>query len=306
MKSFIPLYTEINDLHVLTGSSLRTDNPFFHCFDMADANDLKIDGVGPHRASFYTLALNSGTEDLTYTLNKKVFSGPSNFLLCVAPGQIVKWEKKGRWLGYCTFFKSEFVTSLGGVNFLEHYPFFNLSETNLLTTRTDHSSPLAELFRHILEEQASDKNYCEEVIRSLFQAVLWRVRRIYEEVRQREGISDVHSVKAATFQFLVNEHFLSRVAVEDYADMLNVSPGHLAESVRKATGRSPKNFINQRRMEEAKYLLTYTSEDIAQIAFHLSFREPTHFNRFFKKESGVTPSFFRTSSRRTVSVADNG
>jgi hypothetical protein len=57
----IPLYKEINDLHKLTGSSLRSRIDSFHCFDMALANDIIVTELPPHRADFYTLALNFGT-----------------------------------------------------------------------------------------------------------------------------------------------------------------------------------------------------------------------------------------------------
>ncbi len=83
----IPLYKEINELHQLTGSSLRTKKPLFHCFDMAKTNDLKVNHIEPHSADFFTLALNLGTEDLSYSLNENTFENPKSFILCVAPGK---------------------------------------------------------------------------------------------------------------------------------------------------------------------------------------------------------------------------
>jgi AraC-like DNA-binding protein len=44
---------------------------------------------------------------------------------------------------------------------------------------------------------------------------------------------------------------------------------------------------------ESKNLLTYTSLTVSEIAFKLHFSEPTHFIRFFKKETGLTPADFR-------------
>src|SRR5262245_47542371 len=120
----IPFYKNINDLHCLTGAAVRTSNALFHCFDMADTNDLTTNALPPHRSDFYMLALNFGTTDLNYTLNETEFKPPSNFIICVAPGQIARWEKKGDWFGYCTFFKSEFLRYDSAINFLEQYPFF--------------------------------------------------------------------------------------------------------------------------------------------------------------------------------------
>ncbi|MEO0333030.1 MAG: hypothetical protein AAF223_15335, partial [Bacteroidota bacterium] len=148
----IPLYQEINDLHRLTGSHLRTRNPLFHCFDMADANELEQTTAPPHRASFYTLALNFGTKDLSYSLNETTFDQPDNFILCVAPGQVVRWEKQGDWFGFCTFFKSEFLDFSEQVNFLHQYPFFSINETNLIPIKSTDFEPLKLLFQLIIRE----------------------------------------------------------------------------------------------------------------------------------------------------------
>lgn len=128
----IPLHENINSLHEITGSHLRTDNPLFHCFNMEESNDLPNSHLGPHRANFYTLALSFGTKGLSYSLNEFELQDTTNFILCVAPGQIATWEKKGDWHGYCTFFKSEFLAVLDQVYFLSQYPFFNISETNVI------------------------------------------------------------------------------------------------------------------------------------------------------------------------------
>jgi len=292
----IPLYHEINDLHKLTGSSLRTKIDSFHCFDMSLTNDLKVTKLSPHRADFYTLALNFGTKKLNYTLNDKNFSNPSHFILCVAPGQVAKWEKNGDWFGYCTFFKSDFLNFNSTINFLQQYPFFNINETNLLPIDESSYQILAPYFHQIISEQSDLSKFSVEIIRSSFQAILWQVRRIYEETNVTNPTKKANAVITSQFQHLVNEHFLSKIAVDEYAHLLNVTSNHLSQTIKEATGSTAKHFITKRRMEEAKYLLLYTKENVAEISFHLKFSEPTHFVKFFKKVSGKTPLEFRELS----------
>jgi AraC family transcriptional regulator, transcriptional activator of pobA len=293
MLKGIPIYNEINDLHQLTGSTLRTGNPLFHCFDMAETNNLEVTALPPHRVSFYTLALNYGTKNLAYTLNDQSFKNPSHFVLCVAPGQVAKWEKKGDWFGYCTFFKSGFLQFNSQVNFLQQYPFFNINETNLLPVTDQQFQTLSVYFQQIISEQDSQSSFSEEVIRSAFQAILWQTRRIYEEAGQVSASQKAGAGIAAQFQYLVNEHFAEKIAVEEYARLLNITANHLSQTIKEATGKTAKSIITQRRLEEAKYLLLYTDNDIAEIAFHLNFAEPTHFTKFIKKETGSTPNQIR-------------
>lgn len=289
----IPLYNNINDLHQLTGSLLRTANPLFHCFDMALANNITQPEQPPHRAGFYTLALNFGTEKLDYVLNDQPFQHPRNFVLCVAPGQVATWTKRGNWFGFCTFFKSEFLLVNGAVNFLRQYPFFSSNETNLLPVGPDDFATLTTYFRQILVEQQADSPFGQEIIRSLFQAVLWQVRRLYEAEKANTPSVRASSMITAQFQYLVNEHFISKTSVGEYAQLLNITPNHLSQTIKATTGRTASSIIAQRRLEEARYLLAYTDNDVADIADHLRFFEPTHFTKFFRKATGLTPVAFR-------------
>lgn len=289
----IPLYHEINQLHELTGSPLRTHNPLFHCFDMSLTNSLPVSELPPHRVSFYTLALNFGTQQLSYTLNEKTFHNQSSFLLCVAPGQVAHWQKRGDWFGFCTFFKSEFLNFNSQVNFLQQYPFFNINETNLIAVNEQHFKTLSVYFQQIISEQHSQSAFSSEVIRSALQAVLWQTRRIYEEQKHLDSETKASAAIAAQFQHLVNEFFLEATSVEEYADRLNITANHLSQTIKDATGVTAKSIITKRRLEEAKYLLKYTDNDVAEIAYHLGFNEPTHFTKFFKKETDITPVQFR-------------
>lgn len=293
----IPLYSNINDLHQLTGSALQTHNPLFHCFDMEEANDLKVETLPPHRVDFYTLAINSGTQQLSYTLNQKDFKEPQRFMLCVAPGQVVSWRKKGQWQGYCTFFKAEFLQFNSSVNFLQQYPFFNLNESNLLNISLSEFDALQPYFTQIIQEQVRQDPFSREIIRASFQAILWMCRRIYEGDKPSPS-QKAGAIIAAQFQYLVNEHFLSKITVEQYAQMLNITANHLSQTIVDVCGKSAKSIISSRRVNEAKYLLVYTDNGISEIAFHLGFIEPTHFSKFFKKETTQTPQEYRQQNKR--------
>ena len=293
----IPLYAHINDLHCLTGSALRTDNPLFHCFDMAEANDLMVDELPPHRVDFYTLALNFGTQNLSYTLNEATFQNPQNFVLCAAPGHVATWKKQGSWFGYCTFFKSEFLQFRDRINFLQQYPFFSINETNLVPVDAKNYRAMRVIFEQILHEQAHINKFSAEIIQSHFQGILWQVRRLYEATTQKSPSQRAASIITARFQYLVNEHFREVTTVDAYAQRLSITANHLSQTIKQTTGRTAKQIIAQRRGEEARYLLAYTDSDIAEIAYHLSFSEPTHFTKFFKKESGQSPSDYRAARR---------
>lgn len=289
----IPVYKEINEVHEITGSPLRTNNELFHCFNMADANDLKVNSLPPYRTGFFSLSLSFGSEKFRMTVNDVVFNDLGRFIICIAPDQISDFQKDGDWFGFCTFFKSEFMHYKSEINFLEDFPFFNIDETNLFPVNEDQFASLSLNYQQILAEQKANSAYHNEIIRASFQAILWQIRRIYEDIKPKKKIETASVVIASKFQFLVNKNFIHNTSVEDYAEMLNVTPNHLSQTIKKARGRTAKSIITQRRFEESKFLLKHTNNQIAEICYHLNFLEPTHFNKFFKKESGYTPVEFR-------------
>ncbi|MDA2803834.1 AraC family transcriptional regulator [Nocardiopsis suaedae] len=85
--------------------------------------------------------------------------------------------------------------------------------------------------------------------------------------------------------------------VERIADTLGVTPGHLGEAVKRATGRTPGALLRQARLLEAKRLLACTRLTVAAVARASGFTDPAYFCRFFRRETGTTPGAFRTAAR---------
>ena len=85
--------------------------------------------------------------------------------------------------------------------------------------------------------------------------------------------------------------------MNEYASLLNVSAGHLSELVKEQSGRPAINHIHERLVLEARRLLFHTQHSLKEIAFDLGFTDASYFNRFFKRETNVTPAEYRLSTR---------
>ena len=90
-------------------------------------------------------------------------------------------------------------------------------------------------------------------------------------------------------------HLASKLNVADYADKQNITTRHLAATVKKVTGMAPLEIIHRLLLSKAKEALTTTDKSINEIALALGYPDPYTFSHFFKKQSGMNPSDFRTS-----------
>lgn len=109
-----------------------------------------------------------------------------------------------------------------------------------------------------------------------------RMSRIAEKLRhamQRERL------------FCENELSLNQLS-----SAINVSENHISETLSQHLGVNFFSFINQYRVEEAKKLLTNTSQSIIDISLESGFNSRSTFNSAFKKAEGVTPTAYRKQS----------
>ncbi len=91
---------------------------------------------------------------------------------------------------------------------------------------------------------------------------------------------------------------LEPVSVGVLAAETNVHPVYLASVFRKFFGESIGEFVQRQRIELSKRLIARGDLPLAGIAVDAGFSDQSHFNRIFKRYSGVTPGEFRRQIRR--------
>lgn len=92
---------------------------------------------------------------------------------------------------------------------------------------------------------------------------------------------------------LIAQHCKRHNDVQFYAKQMNVSPRYLAQITRRMAQVSPKYLIEQQLISRLKVAMESSDLTIQQVAYEYGFNTQSHFTRFFKKLTGVTPTEFR-------------
>ncbi|WP_244808212.1 helix-turn-helix domain-containing protein [Caballeronia zhejiangensis] len=104
------------------------------------------------------------------------------------------------------------------------------------------------------------------------------------------------------FRELVAAHFREHRPVEFYAQKLGMTVTQLGRICREEISSSPLAMINEHLVREAQRDLVYSSMSVKQIAHGLGFADIAYFSRYFRKQTGVTPTRFQAEAHKALAI----
>lgn len=247
----------------------------------------------PHRHSFYHLVLFTKGKG-SHSIDFEKFPVKPYQIYFMAPGQVHSWHFEGEIDGYIVHFNEVLFTSfLQNNHYLERFYFFRgNAEDGVCQIPASVQDTVIHFFEDMLKAIGDLTEQNLDFIRLKLLELFITVDRTCSS-KKGKNVPQQKLTVLRNFQQLIEKHFRSIRLPKEYADLLYITPNHLNALCQDLLGKTAGDLIRDRVLLEAKRLLTNADMTVAEIANDLNFQDNSYFNRFFKKNEGVTPDEFR-------------
>ncbi|WP_225029699.1 AraC family transcriptional regulator [Xinfangfangia pollutisoli] len=152
------------------------------------------------------------------------------------------------------------------------------------------------LLDSILREMTSDTPAHDRATRHYLGLMGVWIERQARKAEADQPRPDATRRLVARYTSLLERDFRSGHGVAEFAAALGVTPTHLTRCCKSACGRPASALLQDRRLFEARRLLSETKAPVRQIASDLGFTSAAYFTRAFQHLTGTSPTAFRRAS----------
>ncbi|MBU3856399.1 helix-turn-helix domain-containing protein [Bacteroides gallinaceum] len=237
--------------------------------------------------------------DIRY--GKQKYDYQDGTVVSFAPGQVAEVEMLDGMKPMATglLFHPDLIrgTSLG--ENIRQYSFFSYSSAEALHLSETEKEIFTDCLHKIkLELLRPIDKHSKRLISRNIELLLDYCMRFYERqfITRREANRDV----LTKFEALLDAYFMENMpernglpTVRYFADKVCLSPNYFGDLIKKETGKTAQEYIQNKIMDVAKQQIVGTDKTVSQIAYELGFQYSQHFNRIFKKNVGCTPNEYR-------------
>lgn len=179
--------------------------------------------------------------------------------------------------------------SLSAYMFITHNPIIPITDQDAAASILNYIGMVRGLVEH-------RHPYAEKIIRHLSVAFFYGFGYYYHNVGKLRCDSQDNGTRLLyEFLDLVGHHFRTERKVSYYAMAMGLTPEYLSLTVKSASGKTPKEWIESFVLSEAKVLLRNGAVSILQISEILNFPNQSFFGKFFKRLMGQSPKTYRES-----------
>ena len=289
----------LNELITMAGGEKRP-GIMGECIAANSASEMEIFRF-PSRLN--ALIIGVGTEgETSLTSNLQEFRLKKDSLFIFSPKHILQVQSNNRFKAHLIVIAPDFLKRIN-IDTKRMMPLFLQFGSLPCMELTHAESQSLRSFISMVEQElkGSETDFSSEIIGGLIAATIYKVGDILTHylTEHPEVDSPIHNRAEEYFrQFteLLGEHYKHERSVGFYARQLCITPKYLTTLIKRISGLSVSEWIDNYVIIEAKTLLKYSHMSIQEIAYYLNFPNQSFFGSYFKRNTGMSPSQYKAQN----------
>ncbi len=286
----------LNELITMAGGEKRP-GIMGECIAANSASEMEIFRF-PSRLN--ALIIGVGTEgETSLTSNLQEFRLKKDSLFIFSPKHILQVQSNNRFKAHLIVIAPDFLKRIN-IDPKRMMPLFLQFGSLPCMELTHAESQSLRSFISMVEQElkGSETDFSSEIIGGLIAATIYKVGDILTHylTEHPEVDSPIHNRAEEYFrQFteLLGEHYKHERSVGFYARQLCITPKYLTTLIKRISGKSVSEWIDNYVILEAKTLLKYSNMSVQEIAYYLNFPNQSFFGSYFKRNAGMSPSQYK-------------
>ena len=286
----------LNELITMAGGEKRP-GIMGECIAANSASEMEIFRF-PSRLN--ALIIGVGTEgETSLTSNLQEFRLKKDSLFIFSPNHILQVQSNNRFKAHLIVIAPDFLKRIN-IDTKRMMPLFLQFGSLPCMELTQAESQSLRSFISMVEQElkGSETDFSSEIIGGLIAATIYKVGDILTHylTEHPEVDSPIHNRAEEYFrQFteLLGEHYKHERSVGFYARQLCITPKYLTTLIKRISGKSVSEWIDNYVILEAKTLLKYSNMSVQEIAYYLNFPNQSFFGSYFKRNAGMSPSQYK-------------
>ena len=289
----------LSKLIAMSGGEKRP-GPLGECIATSSAAQMEVFRF-PGRLDAFVIGV--GTEgETTFTSNLKEYRLKKDSLFIVGPKHILQIQSNNSFKAHVLVISPDFLRRINIDIKLLSRLFLSVEKQPCLRLCEAEWAGITGSFAEIRSESLPRPGdvYSPEVLRSMIRTLAYKVCRIIGRHIESQPAPET-SARSRNDEYFnqfmseLTKHYMQERSVGFYAGQLHLTPKYLTTIIRKTSGRTAAEWIDDYVVLEAKNLLKYSTMSIQEIAYCLNFPNQSFFGKYFRSHTGMTPSAYRMS-----------
>jgi len=252
----------------------------------------------PRRSETYSISfLKKGRLNIQTGLVTQTITGPAMVALGPTVVRSLQEGDEQPFMDIIFFTDDYLLANRSNVFYMMEFDFFENDELHTCSLTSDQAQKIERIYSLIKDTLSGNHFHEHEIIRSYIFVLIHELNS-FHKIKNNDNTNFIERMSPllVSFKKLLYNEYRSERSVKFYADKLNITPKHLSDLLKKQTGKTAGDWIDEAIVLEAKVLLQNKALSVSEISDALNFSDQSVFGKFFKTHTTLTPLQYRKTA----------